>query len=72
MMNDYLAGVTRWSNENVLYSYTSEHEQVLVLIYGGCRNGLHPTGGLVLWSLGAWCHHGGGVLEKHLWDVTDM
>ena len=72
MMNGYLTRVTRRSNENVLYSYASEYERVLVLVYDGYRSGLHSTGGLALWSLGAWCHHGGGVLEKHLWVGTDM
>ena len=73
MMNDYLAGVIRRSNENVLYPYTSEHERVLVLVYDGYRSGLRSTGGLALWSLGAWCHRGGrGVVEKHLWVGTDM
>lgn len=40
MMNDYLAGVIRRSNENALYSYTAEHERVrcssMVVIGMGC------------------------------------
>lgn len=72
MMNDCLAGVIRRSNENVLYSYTSEPERArcssMVVIGMGCIL-------LEVWRSGPWergVYGGRGVLGKHPWIRTDI
>jgi len=67
MMNDYLAGVIRRSNKNVLYSYTSEHERVwcssMVVIGMGCVL-------LEVWRSGPW--ERGVIMERGVLGVLGL
>src|SRR6266702_2625723 len=63
MMNDYLAGVIRRSNENVLHSYASEHERFLCSSIGmGCIL-------LEVWRSGPW-ERGVIMAGKACWKTS--